>query len=386
MSDIPDFNLSLNGKIWYYAFSWKGIRYRGTTKKKQKTAAYEYAKDVFFKNIGEERKSIYKNQYQLFDEYMEYIRKKGRSEATIDNYDRYLDRFRNMFRDKHITEIDREDMQKWVDYLSQEDVGSLRETQVTKTQVFVPAKCEVIKKPKGRKKLSIKTINEHINFVSAVYKFHGLESPCKHLIRPKSQKEQVEEFKAYSTEEVKTILREAKKEHEGKRLRNMRRDAHEYFYHWVTLYAYTGARLGELQFLQYRHIDNSSQTVLILSEKTKKYRRLNFSDPKMWNALQAAETLAKKHYRRPLQPEDNLQYKYANFFYKHFKNFCKRHKVEWKGDHGLRHAYASHALLNLGISIDVLAKHLGHDRNTCFRTYSHLMGAKTHNFSWGEDE
>jgi hypothetical protein len=131
---------------------------------------------------------------------------------------------------KRLPELERADIQKWIDYLSGEVAGELYEVDID----GIITNVKTMKKRKAKKirsePLSPKTINEHINFLGAVYKFHGLDSPCKQLIRPKTQRERVEEFKAYTQEEVQTILRKAKEEHEGKRLTGV-----NYFFPWATL-------------------------------------------------------------------------------------------------------------------------------------------------------
>ncbi len=384
---LPEIHVKKQGKNYHYYFLWKGEQQRGTCKTPNRVEARKYAEKAMLDLIGSKDKAFYKSPTELFEEYEAHLIKLGRSQETIKNYQRYAHRF-SAYRGfvnklRFLPELTRQDIQGWIDWLAVQKVGDIygmlrfnwsEERLSEATWDTYP-------------NLSSKTIHEHICWLSSIFKFHGFDNPCMQLIRPRSQKFHVEKMKAYNADEVRKMLKEAEKERTRKRTGRARfaADTPEAFYHWHYLYIHTGCRLGELQFLPMKNIDREGKSILVLSSKTKKYRRLNLSNISLWSHVEALIEMAKTHYGKDaLEPDDNIHYRAYSWFYKTFVSFCERHKIEWKGDHGTRHAFATQALLRMDWSIERLALHLGHDRNTCFNTYIHLMNQETPEFSYDE--
>jgi integrase len=132
----------------------------------------------------------------------------------------------------------------------------------------------------------------------------------------------------------------------------------------------TGCRFGELAALQCRDFNPDSDTLHVRQSKSGKGRHIVLADEgiALFQRLTAGRPPAELILRKP----NGIRWGRANQF-RPMVEACERATIDPSiGFHGLRHTWASHAVMN-GAPLMVVAAQLGHaDTRMCERHYAHL--------------
>jgi integrase len=132
----------------------------------------------------------------------------------------------------------------------------------------------------------------------------------------------------------------------------------------------TGARYGELASLRVSDFNPDTGTLQILTSKSGKGRHIVLADEGV--ALFEAQAAGRPSDALLLPREDGSQWEKSHQA-RPMRDACKAARIAPAiGFHGLRHTYASHAIMN-GAPLLVVAKNLGHsDTRMVERHYGHL--------------
>lgn len=392
---VPKVRLNKRGNVYWYSFFYKGIRYRGTTKTGDEKQALAYGEQQLAALVREEATDAIENRAGtlpssvVFNHYREKLQLMGRTEGTLANYKRYAEKFKEFFKDKPLSHLTRFSVEGWRDWLLNQ-----------------PVKCHGWEKSNGT--YSKKLVSEHLAWLGTIFNYYGLESPLNKVEFPKkSQAEIVEELQFYNRDEMKALFETTKKLYDEEEAKTPIVETEEdgtpiyednlfgewkEFYLWFRLMAWTGIRLGEMQGIRFKDVDQRRQMILVYSQKTKKRRGLGLlSEDQLgsWNVVDILQELAYVFYRRIGYGQDAktkrewmgkhsekvLYTRYANWFYKTLARVCKVAKVPFKGVHAIRHTFASEWLGKWDIA--ALAKWLGHKNiQITYDTYGHLINQR----------
>jgi integrase len=132
----------------------------------------------------------------------------------------------------------------------------------------------------------------------------------------------------------------------------------------------TGARYGELAALRASDFNPDNHTVHIRTSKSGRGRHIILNDE---GVTLFKSLVAGKAGNAPLLPRNDGSSWAAAHQIRRMDDACERAKIDPPASfHGLRHTYASHAIMN-GVPLMVVAKNLGHgDTRMVEKHYGHL--------------
>ena len=228
-----------------------------------------------------------------------------------------------------------------------------------------------IERYKARKKVSAKTMRNHLGVLSKllnVAKKYELITNVPDMEPPDPAKQSVEELEFWDFDEADRVLEAAKSE---PRIENI-----------VRLAMFTGLRMGEVCGLQWGDIDMHKGHLIVrrtyshkrvTSPKSNRKRRVPLSQAAIDTLTsQKAETYMRA---RPGEPDWVFFDESGLFSYNRIKDgywrIVKNAEVTRISFHGLRHTFASHAVMR-GVPIEVLQKWLGHSDIRQTMKYAHL--------------
>jgi integrase len=287
-----------------------------------------------------------------------------------------------------------------------EFLGHLRMDKITPTHIqkFIKAMETGERLDKYRKgALSAKTIKNHIAFVSSVFEYARKMqvlsfNPCGSAILPKDKAEELQQ-EIYSVEETKHIL-ELLCQEDRKNFQ---------FTIYFLLAVYTGFRRGELLGLEWKDFDFDRQTVslnrnsLYTTEKgiyTDSLKtRTSYRSLKLPLEIMAILSEYKAHQAAYVKSIHNLWVgkikglhdkmvdndrlftqrdgspMFTNSPSLFFGQFCKRHGIEYRKGHSLRHFNAS-VQIYAGVDVKAIQTNLGHSQaSTTLNIYGKVFQA-----------
>ncbi|WP_210136410.1 site-specific integrase [Staphylococcus sp. GDK8D68P] len=333
-------NVKKVGKTWEYDFRFDKKRYRkrGFSTKREATNAMNDVYNEVTKggNLSEDMSFI-----DYFENWIK-INKEGRvTQSTLNRYHNA----KNIFEEKFgVLEIKNVSQLKYREMLKEYAEGK-----------FVGGRKE------GRTKQSVNKLN---NCFSQAFK----DALNERLIyRDPTWNAPIYEKKAAKKEETKFMTLKNYKD-----LKNFSKSKNELSYLAIYILISTGARFGEVQKLEYKHIDELNSTIHLPGTKTESADR-TIAIPK--NDM--------KHITKVLKERPTS---IGNFIFNTgvslisnkavtntLKKFLLENNVGNYTLHSLRHTHAS-MLLSKGFSIQYVSKRLGHANiEITWRVYSHLL-------------
>ena len=188
MPEFPKYSLKPRGKkgIYHYCLYYPPYnRHRSSTGTNIKEDAEAYTEKIIRQTIrsiaADGFNAVKAKASEVFDRYK--TKKGNKAQATKDNYELLSRRFFEYFgeegskQEKTLSSISRDEVENWRDWLLRQEV-----------------------KIKGRKDadgnqqtLSVKTVKEHLEFLSGVYRFFELDNPCARVERPKATEVEFQE-------------------------------------------------------------------------------------------------------------------------------------------------------------------------------------------------
>lgn len=227
-----------------------------------------------------------------------------------------------------------------------------------------------VERYKARKKVSAKTMKNHLGVLSRVFwlaKRFELITHAPDLDPPKPTKSKVEELEFWTVDEAARVLAQVDTE---PRIANI-----------VRLALATGLRLGELCGLQWTDVDLDRRTLLvrrqyargkITTPKSNRRRRVPLSEA----ALDALERQKPATFMRATPADAWIFIDEGGLFsYNRIRDgywrIVRAAGVTEISFHGLRHTFASHAVM-AGVPLEVVQKWLGHSDIRQTMRYAHL--------------
>lgn len=336
-----DPHLFLRGKIWYYDFSIKGERFKGTTKLTDRDEALDMARkakvDAFRGLAGGDFDPQTALASECFRIYRDR-RMKKRTEHARKVMDSWAKRFHDRFGDvplAGLTTFQIEDFRDWL--LEQKTVS---------------------KRWKKQKTLSPKTANEILVWLSSVFKYLKIENPVVGIERPKKSKQEVLEdtIRFYTNEDMKNILKSA----EGTVFRLPLR-----------ILLNTGCRPAELRYLSNtpQQIDRENQTLLFIDKRSRARGIQLIGQPfeEAWDALIEWIDLHNIKKGEKVFPQGK------GWFLRRWHTVLSRAKMPKCRTHQIRHQFVKMAFYDLGWDLTTISKWCGHSTDVCYGRYSNLL-------------
>ncbi|WP_419744367.1 tyrosine-type recombinase/integrase [Staphylococcus sp. LKG3-1] len=333
-------NVKKVGKTWEYDFRFDKKRYRkrGFSTKREATNAMNDVYNEVTKggNLSEDMSFI-----DYFENWIK-INKEGRvTQSTLNRYHNA----KNIFEEKFgVLEIKNVSQLKYREMLKEYAEGK-----------FVGGRKE------GRTKQSVNKLN---NCFSQAFK----DALNERLIyRDPTWNAPIYEKKAAKKEETKFMTLKNYKD-----LKNFSKSKNELSYLAIYILISTGARFGEVQKLEYKHIDELNSTIHLPGTKTESADR-TIAIPK--NDMKHITKVLKE---RPTSIGSFIFNTGVSLISNKavtntLKKFLLENNVGNYTLHSLRHTHAS-MLLSKGFSIQYVSKRLGHANiEITWRVYSHLL-------------
>ena len=333
-------NVKKVGKTWEYDFRFDKKRYRkrGFSTKREATNAMNDVYNEVTKggNLSEDMSFI-----DYFENWIK-INKEGRvTQSTLNRYHNAKNIFEEKFgvlEIKNVSQLKYREMLK--EYAESKFVGGRKE---------------------GRTKQSVNKLN---NCFSQAFK----DALNERLIyRDPTWNAPIYEKKAAKKEETKFMTLKNYKD-----LKNFSKSKNELSYLAIYILISTGARFGEVQKLEYKHIDELNSTIHLPGTKTESADR-TIAIPK--NDMKHITKVLKE---RPTSIGSFIFNTGVSLISNKavtntLKKFLLENNVGNYTLHSLRHTHAS-MLLSKGFSIQYVSKRLGHANiEITWRVYSHLL-------------
>jgi integrase len=336
--------LYARGNVWWFHFTHEGSQYRESTGKKIEseqsawTEAYRIWHSITSAN-QENFNPLRSDPGDTFDAFTKHLASIGRKKTTTDNYARYEERYVEFFGSTPLGEIRKIQVEQWRDWLlQQERKGPGRLYTATEN-------------------LSPKSVSEHLNWLGAIYNHFELPNPTAKVVRPKiSHSDKQKRVQFFSKLEMPALLSVC-----AERLKR--------FQYALTVFAFTGCRVGEVKELEPADLEPENQMAWVTGKGGKRRKlTLSGSAQPAWDAIQAAMQ------GRNLKPHDKIFNTTRQWYHEQMQYLCDFCEIPRRGPHVLRHTFATHALMYWRWDIARLSKWLGHESiQITVDTYGHLM-------------
>ena len=335
----------LRGKIWYYQFKSKGIRYTGSTGETDRVKAMKVYEEAYAKaQFQSKRAKPVKIDPQLtpaskmFELYLS--RKMAtRTRTAVASVRSAFDRFLDFFGDVALANLDTFQFEDFREALKQQTTN--------------------VKQWDAQKPLARKTINGMLSSIGSVYKYFSLTNPLAGVERVQETKAQVLDQAAmfWTDEQVQKLLKASER---------------YVFEHPLKFLLFTGCRPAELRYLHNNshHID-SEKNIVRFVDKRKRVRGIRLVDKaeliQAWDSLQ---TWIKKN---KIAPDAPLFPYNENWFKRRFETCTKAAGLPNVICHQLRHQFVKTAFYTWGWDLTLISKWVGHKTNMAYETYSSLL-------------